>query len=93
MPRPRRSAACTDAAPPPAAASNAPAAATAEAACIAAVETTTGASDASVISSEFFQANTQVMVRVPGADGAVVLPLSNTGVVADVHYTGSEGFL
>ncbi len=64
-----------------------------EQACLAAVSNEANNGEVSVLSSEFSEANTVVMIGV-GADAAPWRCLvSNDGVVAEVSFAGSEGFL
>lgn len=64
-----------------------------EQACLAAVSNETNNGDVSVLSSEFSEANSLVMIGV-GADAAPWRCLvSNDGEVAEVSFEGSEGFL
>ncbi len=64
-----------------------------EQACLAAVSNETNNGEVSVLSSEFSEANSLVMIGV-GADAAPWRCLvSNDGVVAEVSFAGSEGFL
>ena len=65
----------------------------AEVACVAAVQTETGATGASVRSSQVTAAGTNVMVNVPGADAPWSCVASNDGVVAEVRHTGGAGAL
>lgn len=64
-----------------------------EQACLAAVSNESNNGEVSVLSSEFSEANTVVMIGV-GADAAPWRCLvSNDGVVAEVSFAGSEGYL
>ena len=65
----------------------------AEQACLTAVANQTKAVGASVLSSEFSQANTVVYVSVPGADAPWVCYSNDRGQVSNVMYSGSEGRL
>jgi hypothetical protein len=64
-----------------------------EQACLAAVSNETDNGDVAVLNSEFSEANSVVMIGV-GADRAPWRCLvSNDGEVAEVSFSGSEGFL
>lgn len=64
-----------------------------EQACLTAVSAETGNSNVSVMSSLFSEANSEVMVAA-GDDAAPWRCLvANDGVVAEVSFAGSEGFL
>ena len=64
-------------------------------ACVAAIAKTTGQSkaDISVFDYVYSEANTQVQATVAGAEAPWMCLSSNSGVVASVMYTGSEGAL
>ena len=64
-----------------------------EQACLAGVSNEANNGEVSVLSSEFSEANTVVMIGV-GPDAAPWRCLvANDGVVAEVSFAGSEGFL
>jgi hypothetical protein len=64
-------------------------------ACVAAIAETTGkdAVDIAVFDYLYSEANTQVQATVAGAEAPWRCLSSNSGVVAEVIYTGSEGAL
>ncbi len=64
-------------------------------ACVAAIAKTTGRvpSDIAVFDYLFSEANTQIEATVAGAEAPWRCLSSNSGVVASVMYTGSEGAL
>lgn len=64
-------------------------------ACVAAIAKTTGqrAADVNVIEYIYSEANTQVRATIPGADAPWQCLSSNSGQVAQVMFTGSEGAL
>lgn len=64
-------------------------------ACVAAIagETNRPASDIAVFDYLYSEANTQVTATVAGAEAPWRCLSSNSGVVAQVMYTGSEGAL
>lgn len=64
-----------------------------EQACLAAVSNEANSGEVSVLNSDFPEANTVVMIGV-GADAAPWRCLVSTdGIVAEVYFAGSEGFL
>ncbi len=64
-----------------------------EQACLAAVSKQTSNGDVAVISSEFSEANTQVMIGVGPQRAPWKCLVSNDGVVAEVTSTVDEGAL
>jgi hypothetical protein len=64
-----------------------------EQACLAAVSRESNNGDVTVLSSEFSQANTVVMIGVGSQRAPWRCLVSNSGVVAEVMFAGSEGRL
>ena len=64
-----------------------------EQACLAAVSRETNNGEVAVLSSEFSQANTVVMIGVGAQRAPWRCLVSNSGVVQEVMFTGSEGRL
>jgi len=65
----------------------------AQQACLAAVSNETNEGDVTVLSSEFSQANSEVMVGVGAQRAPWRCLVSNDGAVQEVSFSGSEGAL